>query len=97
MPEEIYKKLTDASDDLQDAILSCLENLNLLEHCTPDELGMTDEEIITDRKKEFDKAERWGATKKRIDYWIKLFDRNEITDEKMKELLQEFPDFKNEQ
>lgn len=51
-------KLLREKENIQDEILSCLENLNLLEHFTPDELGMTEEEIISEREKETQKIKR---------------------------------------
>lgn len=92
MLEEIYNKLKIDSERLQDNILTCMTNLNELDMYTPDELEMTEEEITKAKKKDFDSVENLLDTKKRFDYWIELFDKKEINDEKLDELFQEFPE-----
>jgi hypothetical protein len=55
------QKLIKQLDDLEDAVLASLSNLNLLHTFTEDELGMTKEEIEASKKIEVQRIESYGA------------------------------------
>lgn len=89
--DSIKKILEHESENLQDAILSCLTNLNLLTTCTPDELDMMKEEMEISKQKEKSVTDDFISTKERIDYWLGELNKNETDFDVQKELiLQEF-------
>ncbi len=51
MPITIHQILINKKDDLEDDVLSSLSDLNMLQNFTPEELGMTKEEVEADSKK----------------------------------------------
>ncbi len=65
------------SENLQDAVLSCMTNLNLLTNCTPDELDMTKEEMEISLSKEKKMADNFLFSKEKIDYWLEELNKNE--------------------
>ena len=74
--QKIKELLFEESDNLQDAILSCLTNLNLLTTFTPDELGMTEQEIEVEMKNEKAMVDNFIATKQIIDKWLQIINEN---------------------
>lgn len=89
--ERLEQILEHQSDNLQDAILSCMTNLNLLTTFTPDEIGMTKEQMEISEQKEKSVAEGFIFTKERVDYWIEELNRTEKDfDIQRQHILQEF-------
>lgn len=83
----IQEILSHEKDNLEDAILSCLTNLNLLQNFTDRELGMTTEEVKIDSKKEADRIDEYVSSKGKIEHWLTLIDESEDGEEKYKELI----------
>ncbi len=74
--QKIKEILFKESDNLQDAILNCLTNLNLLTTFTPDELGMTEQEIEVEMKNEKAMVDKFIAAKQIMDKWLQIINEN---------------------
>lgn len=72
MNRTIKQILLKEQENLEDEILSCLSNLNLLQNLTAEELDMSNEEIETESKKEVANIDRYALTKQRIEHWLDL-------------------------
>lgn len=93
--QKIKEILFKESDNLQDAILNCLTNLNLLSTFTPDELGMTEQEIERDNKNEKAMVDNFIATKQNMDKWLQIINENSEVENFNEQLMEDWPWIEN--
>ena len=93
--EKINEVLFYESNNLQDAILSSLTNLNILTTFTPEEMDMTQWEIEADIEKEKKVINEFIATKGKMDKWLPIMNENTTVENFKEQLLQECPWLKN--
>ncbi len=84
MKKTIHEILLHEKDNLEDEILSCLTELNLLQNFTVEELCMSSEEVAIDSKKEADSIERFASTKGKIEHWLSIINESKEGEEKYK-------------
>ncbi len=85
MPITIYQLLLNGNDDLEDDVLYSLSDLNMLQNFTPEELGMTKEEVEADSKKTADLIAATAAGKDKIEQWLTII--NDTNEEEYKEAV----------
>jgi len=87
MTKTMQEILLHEKENLEDEILSCLTNLNLLQNFTAKELGMTIEEVKIDSKKEADRIDEYVSSIGKIEYLLTLVSEFKDGEEKYKELI----------
>ncbi len=85
MGKTIRQILLKEKENLEDEILSCLSNLNILQNFTSEELDMSNEKIETESKREAANIDSYALTKQKIEHWLKLM--NDEDDEVYKEQI----------
>ncbi len=77
MNRTVKQILLKEKENLEDEILSCLSNLNLLQNLTAEELDMSNEEIETESKKEATNIDSYALTKRKIKHWLNLINHKD--------------------
>ncbi len=72
MGKTIRQILLKEKENLEDEILSCLSNLNILQNFTYEELDMSNEKVEIESKREAANIDSYGLTKQKIEHWLKL-------------------------
>ncbi len=81
MNELLHHVLLNQKENLQDAVLSQLSEMNLLDNCTPEELDMTGEEMATAMKSSAAFIDGYNITLEKMDRWLQFFEKGETPDE----------------